>query len=509
MSFVFQGKDVVIARKEHLMNLSMLSDPQVWAFDLFRDAELGDARRTKRLVEFASQAARNPSVSVPKQVQGNWSDLKGAYRLLHEEDVTPQQILAPCTQKTLQACDHPQERTLLIQDLSELDYGYHPIATGLGPVGSGTHQGVLIQSILALDEPTREIKGLAAFEVFNRVARPKHETRKEHVLRPRETDAWLHLVCSCGHPSPGTQWIHVGDRAADMYRLMWTTKEMGCDYVFRSKQDRVVSREEDLTQHVHLYAELEQQPVISEKVISLRATPQHRARQARLQLRLYHHWINPSGDDRTEFATEHAQGRLKPLETWSILVREIDAPTRGEVERHPKEGTEQEQIEPLDWLLFTSVPTQTVEEAWQRVEWYRQRWIIEEYHHALKTGCRVEDAQLRDADALKRLVAILAPVAVRLLQLRSIARDHPDDPASDVFSQTELLVLAQKLKQDPSQLTVRVCWRQVAHWGGFLGRKSDGEPGWKTLWTGWSHLQTLVEGFQLASSLSQEKNVGN
>jgi hypothetical protein len=183
-----------------------------------------------------------------------------------------------------------------------------------------------------------------------------------------------------------------------------------------------------------------------------------------------------------------------------IHVWEQHPPTKGEVERHSEPGEEAELIEPLDWLLLTSVPTETEAQAWQRVDWYTCRWIVEEYHHGLKTGCRLEDRGLRDAEALKRLIAILAPLAIRLLHLRTLARKAPQEPACVHLPAQEVHVLARVLNVDPFLITMEQFWHQVAHWGGYLGRKSDGPPGWKTLWKGWLRLQTLVDGFRLASS---------
>jgi hypothetical protein len=145
----------------------------------------------------------------------------------------------------------------------------------------------------------------------------------------------------------------------------------------------------------------------------------------------------------------------------------------------------------LEWILFTTVPVTDAATALERIEWYRLRWVVEEYHKALKTGCALEQRQLQSAQGLRALLGLLAIVAVRLLQLRTLARTAPDTPASQVV-EPELLETVIRLRGgSANQMTAEQFWRAVAGLGGFLGRKGDGNPGWQTLWRGWQRLQDL------------------
>lgn len=175
----------------------------------------------------------------------------------------------------------------------------------------------------------------------------------------------------------------------------------------------------------------------------------------------------------------HSRG-LAPLTAWVVRVWE-EAPPSGHT--------------PLEWLLLSTLPVDTTEQARECVSWYRHRWIIEQYHKALKTGCRMEQSQLHDGQALTRLLGFLSIVAVRLLQVESLARSVPDLPASRAVDAQLLDFLCRLRNLDPAGMTVYRFWREVARLGGFLARRHDGEPGWQTLWKGWNYLYPRFEGY--------------
>ncbi len=150
---------------------------------------------------------------------------------------------------------------------------------------------------------------------------------------------------------------------------------------------------------------------------------------------------------------------------------------------------------------MTSVPTTTLEHAWEHVGWYEHRWVVEDSHPCLKTGCRIEERQVRSVERLIRLLGLLSPLAVRLLHLRDLARQEPERPAHEVLAADLLAVVAAQTGQDAVLMTTHTFWKAVAHMGGYLGRHGDGPPGWKTLWKGWLRVQTLLEGVHLAFHL--------
>ncbi|MGD0093561.1 MAG: IS4 family transposase, partial [Planctomycetota bacterium] len=155
------------------------------------------------------------------------------------------------------------------------------------------------------------------------------------------------------------------------------------------------------------------------------------------------------------------------------------------------------------WVLLTSLPCETLAQCMKVVKLYAARWLVEEYHKALKTGTGVEESQLETAAALEALIAVLALVAVRLLGLKLVARTEPQKAVEVGALGPEVwAILAAKYGRPPGGWTARTTLVAIARLGGFLARKGDGDPGWLTIWRGWQRLMHLAEGYLLAGQRS-------
>ena len=146
----------------------------------------------------------------------------------------------------------------------------------------------------------------------------------------------------------------------------------------------------------------------------------------------------------------------------------------------------------LEWLLITNLPVENEEDAQKIVEIYRQRWLIEDYHKALKTGCRIEDSQFKQASRIFALLGLLGVIATQLLAMREHCRLSPTTRAEDAIPKRWIMLIEQRLRVKIA--TVRDFWHCLARLGGFIGRKSDGEPGWQTIWSGWTRFQDMLWG---------------
>jgi hypothetical protein len=466
--------------------------PQVWARATFGEVRLGDMRRRERAVKLGEVIAREPNVSLPKQL-GEPKEIKAAYRFLQSAQVNYEALVRPHLAQTRAQCQE-LPTVLLVQDTTELDYQAHRKTSGLGPIGNGRHQGFLLQTVLAVEPSSGELLGIAQQDPFVRQPAPKGERYSERVKRERESQVWERAVQAIGAPPEGVLWVHVGDRYSDIYTLFLACLAQQTHFVIRAAQDRCVQdkveevapplkrrkRKAGDPPQAHLFEMVRGWVACDQQELEVPAEHERKARTATVamsygQLRL--------------LAPDKRENQLPSILVWVVRVWELD----------PPEG-----VEPLEWVLLTSLPVQSLEQAWERVGWYRRRWIVEDYHQALKTGCRMEERQVQSYEGLRRLLGIMAPNAVRVLQLRTLARQQPERPASEVLPTVVVHVVALKTGGEVAGMTVEQCVARIAQLGGYQGRRSDGPPGWKTLWHGWLKIQTLLEGVHLASQVLLE-----
>ena len=439
-----------------------------WAIENFGACELGDIRRTRRTVKVAQQMAAHPDGSTPIQCE-RWGDLKAAYRLFDCEDVTFTALAEPHWRNTRRLA---RGRVLLLGDTMETDFGIHREVRGLGPTGDGDGRGFFLHSSLMVAADGGEIIGLAGQELFHRRPAPEDENSYQARQRARESEVWGRVVDLVEKPADGVQYIHVFDRGADNLEVFCHLVQNECDWVIRAAQlHRTVRDDEGNDQQ--LEGLLHEQAVLGEYELKVRATKKQSARTARLEVRAAQVAImRPKR--RTPYLKQIG---FEQLTQWVVEAREVDPP-KG--------------VEPLRWVLWTSLPVETFEQAWEILEYYESRWLIEEFHKAVKTGCSLEERQYTTADRLEAVAGMTSVLAIRLLQLKTVARTQPDLPAENVVPHAWLLML-QALRRR-KLVTVRDFFRHLAGLGGFLMRKRDGEPGWITLWRGLEKLLLAVRG---------------
>jgi hypothetical protein len=456
------------------MALVKIRDNEQWVKEQFGDCQLGNALRTQRLQKVAAQMLRRPEESLPEQ-NPEWADLKGAYRFFACKDVTFQAICGPHWDLTRQS---PPGRYLLISDTTDIDHSSHAATEDLGPLGNGHGRGFQLHSCLVYNSAQQLLVGTAGALIQYRVAKPKNETRMQRLARVRESDVWGALVDQIGAPPPGAQWIHVFDRGGDNFEALCHIQLSGCDCIIRaSKLNRQVTNEQG--DRLPLGKALETARVLGSYELGLRSRPGMPARTATLQVSV-------------------AQVRFAPPQHHSRWVthcgiQEITLQVVVVEELHPTPGAA-----PIRWVLLTSLPVTTLADAWQIIEDYEHRWLIEEYHKVLKTGCGVERHALRTGARLEALVGLTSVLGTRLLQLKLVGRNQPEAKATTHVPAAWLQCLKlARPKVKLTDMTVYTFFRTVAKLGGFLGRTGDGEPGWQTIWRGLKQLLTLLEGVRL------------
>lgn len=349
-----------------------------FAKEQFGAADLGDARLNQRLLAVAEQLAAHPDQTFPKRFR-HPAELEAFYRLLKNERVTHATLLRPHVEVTLQQLRATPGVVLLLHDTTVLDYSGLKAIAELGQIGNGHGRGLYCHNCLAVVAATRQVLGLAGQRLHRRRRAPKGETRKARQANPSR-ESRLGKALSQSIPAmpadrpAGQWWIDIADRGADITEFLDYEAQAGKKYVVRSQHNRWIEREitgenGPTTAKVKLHDLARSLP--SQGTHSLAVPAQHgqKARSAQVCVSWEKVTILPPRQRRGE-------ERGVPLACWVVRVGE----------RNPPKG-----VEPLEWILLTNVPVETLADALERIDWYRLRWIIEEYHKAQKTGVEIEN----------------------------------------------------------------------------------------------------------------------
>ena len=419
----------------------------------------------------AAAAAEHPAGSIPQQAQ-DWTQAKATYNLLDNQHLTFQAVASPHWERTRQCSPG---RYLILEDTTEASWRQNRQVQDTAPVGNGSGHGFLLHSALLVSATTDDIHGLAAQTIHYRQPKPAHENDSQRVKRPRESQVWLTVIDQIGMPPVGVEWVHVLDRGGDNFEVFCRVRQHHTDCVVRAAvlPRKIVSPAGD-TQPLRDYVAM--LSVAGTYQLKLRRRPKQPARTATVEVS-YGSVVMP----RPRFCSPWAK-QEEPVPLNVVHAREKDGPSKGAIE----------------WVLYTTLPVGNLSEALAVIAAYEKRCQIEEWHKALKSGCQLERRQLKKARRLEVLLGILGVVAVRLLQLRSVARSDPERAALEVVPALYVKVL-QRARRIPvgQPWTVGRFFRELAKLGGFLGRKGDGEPGWQTIWRGWEQLVILLRGYEL------------
>jgi hypothetical protein len=343
---------------------------------------------------------------------------------------------------------------------------------GLGPIGSTAQgpQGLQLHSTLAFNAQGTPL-GFIDVQCWARDPDDfgKKARRREEPIENKESYKWLksYTAVAAAQPAcPSTLLVSVGDREADIYELFEHAAKTpdGPKLLVRAEHDRKLKDEQQ-----RLWQTMQDRKVDAVQVLQVPRQGSRAERQAQMEIRYAAvTLVAPAGK----------KGQALPV--WAVLARERDAP---------------DGVKPLEWMLLTTVEVSSVEQACERLMWYSRRWGIEVLHRTLKSGCRIEQRQLGQADRLEACLAIDLVVAWRIYHLSKIGRENPQAPCTVYFDEADwkaLAVFTTRKLPAPNQVpTMREMIRRVATLGGFLGRKCDGEPGTQTLWLGLQRLDDI------------------
>ena len=449
--------------------------------ELFEGDGLPDKRLGVRACLIGHASVERPGAAMTGAFN-LWKDTRNAYNFFANKRVTFSVVLDSPMTVVGQALRERFEGTtvLNVQDTTEINLSHLNTMTGLGEIGNPKNRGLFLHPSLAVSPDGVPI-GLLSAQIWDRPpsCHGKTKKRKQKAFEDKESLRWWTAIevseKRVGRPG---LLVHVGDREDDIYDVFKRAHDAGYRILVRAAQDRRVEGE-----HSTLWAQVASfSPAGEGRPLSVPARPAKDGKPARAAR-------DTSIVIRYGLVTIREPQGPGALDMYAVQVTEVDPPSG---------------VEPIEWLLLTTDPITSVEDAWQRVEWYRCRWRIEEFFQVLKSGCRIEARQFESRSTYEPSLAISMLTAVRLLTMVKQARVTPDAPASSVLSQEEEHVLVQHAQAkkmghcDSSPLRLADAIVLIAMLGGYKARSCDGPPGWITFWRGLRRLEDMVEGYRLA-----------
>jgi len=450
--------------------------PADWTEEEFGTVPLFDERLKQRLFTLAADFFAQPGELIPQVSNGSAAKTKAAYRFFKNSNVDMQTLLRPHIESTIERLRwYPV--ILAVQDTTTLSYTGHP-PEGAGPINTSqnTAVGLMLHDTMTFT-PEGTPLGLLNVQCWARDPRQAGKKYRRHQLpiEEKESIKWLvsyRAVAEAQKLCPDTTLISVGDREADLYELFQEAIQnpYGPKLLIRAERTRNRKVEQE-----DLWQRMKAEPVVGGLDVAVPRRGSRPARTAKLQIRFAQVVLRPP-----------ARSKLEAVRIWAVYAREV--------------GYSAKVKEPIDWMLLTTVKTESFQEACERLAWYSRRWGIEVYHRTIKSGCRIEDRRLDDAHSLEACLAIDLVVAWRIYSLTMVGREKPEMPCDQVLNEQEWRVLSawatgQTADTPPS---AQQAMRWIGKIGGWLARGKEDNPGTTCMWRGLVRLASMVQGYRLA-----------
>lgn len=463
----------------------MSSNDAEWALCELNSAELGDARRSRRLNELCVAMSKFPGGSIP-ECTSNWGETKAFYRLLDCERLTDEVVLEAHRQSTLRRADESGEEVLLsLQDTTTLNFTNRHALEGRGQIGSTEKMsGLHLHNTLLLGAKSHRVFGLLGAKIYARDGgkrkRQAPGTRNREPLSQKESQRWVEsfeLTREClDELNEGTRIISVGDREADIYELLAEAQEhrsQGIGLLIRAQHNRKLCESDQ-----RLWDRLGSSPKQGLITVTIPRSRGLQQRNVELEVRYSQVELEVPAHKKKYL------GLSQPVAMHAIELRSVD---------------EKEEIR---WRLVTTEDVDTLDDAQKMALWYSKRWQVEVLHRILKTGCKVENRQMRTMEKLRPMIALDLVIACYLMGMIGDARSTPEASATSWLEEDEIAAIKAYRKGigkplEKSEMNMEQAVRVIASLGGHLGRKNDSPPGAQVLWRGIKKLRTITEAWQI------------
>lgn len=463
-----------------------------WVEREMATADLGDKRLVERTKLLLQRIAESPSTSLKAACKG-WAEVTSAYRYFDNKKVTVESTLAPHQTATLERARAVQ-RILCVQDTSELDFTTKHKLNGRGPLSTTDRRGFFCHNQLILT-PEGLPLGVWNTDIYARddSEHGKAAERKSKPIEEKESYRWLEgfeSACILAELADGTQVIACGDRENDIYEVFEAHHKRQAggkatpDLLIRCNQNRGIEGQQTIR------SALETAPLLGAYTLKVAKKVQYKKKGGNRSqsVRTAREAVMEVVAKTVTLRPPYRKGtKLEPVTMTVVMTRE-KAPPAGE--------------DPIEWVLLTTLAVTDLSSAMEVIDLYAVRWEIEIFHRVLKTGCRIEDLQLKEEDRIKPCIALYMIVSWRLMYLTKLGRECPDLPCDVLFEEDEWQAFwvvvrngaPDALAQKPS---LAEFMNKVAEAGGHLGRNSDGPPGPQAIWQGLQQVRSYTVAWQI------------
>lgn len=447
-----------------------------WAHETFGHAELGNRKRTRRLVAMAGCLAGAPAGTVT----GTFTDSasrEGAFRWLSSREFRSESVVDALGAA---AFERAKGKTYCAVDGASLRLTDRKGSRDIGSIGrvSFGSRGLMAMTSVLMDASGSPlgVPGVRFWARTERSRRYKGRPQKTMTTEMRHGVELLRdIEARRAVHAPDVRVHYVLDRGFDAWAIFREARDLGIDMTVRSRGDRGLFGKQGKKKRL-LRATAQRSPVLGHCYLDVPARHGNEARIALLEVRAV----------RVAIELSLSRRRREPLEITAVLAREM--------------GRSRDR---LDWLLLTTELVSTLDDAEGVLDAYEMRWRIEELHRAWKSGwCNVEKTQLRSREALCKWATLHLAVAARAIHLSRRARTEPEVLASTEFSRDEIDVVlmhqAKRTRHKPGDTpSLHDVVNLVALMGGYTGKSSGGPPGPTVIGRGLDRLAILVEGAAL------------
>ena len=452
-----------------------------WVDKELDGAYFQDVRLGKRLRTLLGLMSNGLGQTIPLACQ-DWANTKAAYRFFSNPRISEEEILSghfACTGARAAAV---QEPLLVLHDTREFTFQSGGLAVGLisNLPRKLTVCGLLMHSSLVVTTDGLPL-GLAAVKFWTR-KHFKGTTALKRVVNPtripieeKESYKWLENIRQATDLlQRPANCIHVADREGDIFELFCTAEELGSKFLVRTCVDRL-AKDGNTTIHRVM------------RRVELKGTHEIEVRDA---------------DGKKDMAI--LEIKYEAIRVLPPIGKQAAYPELELTVIHAREASKPRRRERIEWKLLTNLPIQTPEEAFEKIRWYALRWKIEMFHKILKTGCRAEQAKLRSAERLTKLIAVFCILSWRVFWMTMVQRTDPEIGAEAAITPEEKTIWEKLFGEVGKGSTLSVYLNRIARLGGYLARANDGPPGNTVMWRGLSRLTDIQLGFLLAKG-----DVGN